>query len=208
MEVGLKRWVAIAGLLFVIIVVVSGAVVGPMPPGSHASAAKVVAFYMHHKTGVQVSAYLLELAVFVGLFFFWYLRELVSTIPANRRLATFGFSGAVLFAVSGGLAGTFKWMAADAVTHVNPGTMQTLGVLQNDGTTFITGVGQAVFLVATGIVLIRSGILPRWLGWVGVVFGVVALALPVIGPVPAGLWVLIASIVILVRERSGTPSTT
>lgn len=206
MDVRLKRWIGLAGLLFVILVVVSGVVVGPMPPNSHASAAQVVAFYSKHKSGVKAEAYLLELAVFVGVFFFWYLRDLVTTVEANRRLATIGFAGVVLFAASGALAGSIYWALADAVNHVAPTTMQTLGVLQNDGITFLTGVGQAVFLVATGIALIRTGVLGRWLGWVGVVFGVVAVVLPFIGPIPAGLWVLIASIVILVKERGGAPS--
>jgi hypothetical protein len=78
-------------------------------------------------------------------------------------------------------------------------------VLQNDGSTFVTGAGQAVFLVATGIALIRTGVLARWLGWVGVVLGIVALAIPFVGPLPAGVWVLIASIVILVSARGGAP---
>jgi hypothetical protein len=206
MDVRLKRWIGLTGLLFVILVVVSGAVMGPMPPNSNASAAQVVAFYSKHKSGVELSAYIVELSVFVAVIFFWYLRDLVATVEANRRLATIGFVGVVIFAVQGGLTASVKWALADAVNHVAPTTMQTLGVLQNDGSTFLGGVGQAVFLIATGIALIRSGVLARWLGWVGVVFGVVALALPFIGPIPAGLWVLIASIVILVRERGGVPS--
>jgi hypothetical protein len=206
MDVRLKRWIGLTGLLFVILVVVSGAVMGPMPPNSNASAAQVVAFYSKHKSRVELSAYIVELSVFVAVIFFWYLRDLVATVEANRRLATIGFVGVVIFAVQGGLTASVKWALADAVNHVAPTTMQTLGVLQNDGSTFLGGVGQAVFLIATGIALIRSGVLARWLGWVGVVFGVVALALPFIGPIPAGLWVLIASIVILVRERGGVPS--
>jgi hypothetical protein len=205
MDVHLKRWVGVGGLLFVILVVVSGAVVGPMPPNSHASAAKIVAFYSKHRSGVKAEAYLLELAVFVGLFFFWYLRDLVAAVEANRRLAAIGFAGVVIFAVSGALAASSYWALADAVNHVAPTTMQTLGVLQNDGSTFVTGAGQAVFLVATGIALIRTGVLARWLGWVGVVLGIVALAIPFVGPLPAGVWVLIASIVILVSARGGAP---
>jgi hypothetical protein len=46
---------------------------------------------------VRAEAYLLELAVFVGVFFFWYVRDLVTTVEANRRLATIGFAGVVIF---------------------------------------------------------------------------------------------------------------
>jgi len=78
--------------------------------------------------------------------------------------------------------------------------MQTLNVLQNDFPGAVASVGAALFLLATGIALIRSGALPRWLGWVGVVFGVLTLVLR-LGPIGAGLWVLLASIVILLRAN-------
>lgn len=204
MDVRLKRWIALAGLLFVVLVVVA-VVLGGGPPDSHASAAKIVAFYRKHKSGVQANAYLLELAVFVGLFFFWYLRDLVTTVEANRRLATIGFAGVVVFAVSGGLTAGINWTLADAVNHVGPTTMQTLGVLQNDAIVFLTGAGQAVFLIATGITLVRSAVLPRWLGWIGIVLGAVALVIPFFGALPTGVWVLITSIVILVSERGVAP---
>jgi hypothetical protein len=70
----------------------------------------------------------------------------------------------------------------------------------------MAGAGVAVFLTATGIVCIKSRVLPRWLGWVGVVLAFVSLVLPFFGPPAAGLWVLMASIVILARERRGAPA--
>ena len=200
MDRRLRRWVGVAGLVFVVLVVLSGVLSGNAP-NTHASAAKVVAFYHKHKSGIAAQAYFVEAAIFVGLFFFWYLRDLVATVPANRRLATIGFAGVVIFAVSGGMSAGLNWAAADSVGHVDPTVTQTLNVLQMDLVNFVTGPGAGVFLVATGIALIRSGILGRWLGWVGVILGVVSLILPFFGPLPTGLWVLIASIVILVQSR-------
>ncbi len=158
--------------------------------------------------GSRVNAYLIGFAVFIGIFFFWYLRDLVATVETNRRLATVGFAGALIFAVSGGLDASVFWASQDAVGHVDPATMQTLNVLQLDGATFLAGPGIAVFLIATGIALIRSGVLAKWLGWVGVALGVVALALPAaFGPLPAGLWILVASIVILATSRGDAAAT-
>jgi len=201
MEARLRRWVGAGGLLFVVLVVLTVFLL-PSPPSTHATSTKVVAYYLDHKSAVGVNAYLIGLAVFVGIFFFWYLRDLVATEEANRRLATIGFAGALLFAVSGAFVAGLYWAAQDAVGHVDPVTIQTLNVMQTDVTSFLSGPGIAVFLIATGIALIRSGVLAKWLGWVGVVLGVVALVLPAaVGPLPAGLWVLIASIVILVSGR-------
>jgi hypothetical protein len=200
MDRRLKRWLGVAGLVFVVLVVLSG-VVGGNEPNAHASAAKVVAFYHKHKSSVAAQAYLVEAAIFVGLFFFWYLRDLVATVPTNRRLANIGFAGVVIFAVSGGLSAGLNWAAADSVGHVDPTVTQTLNVLQMDFVAFVSGPGSGVFLVATGIALLRSGFLARWLGWVGVILGVISLILPFLGPLPIGLWVLIASIIILVQNR-------
>jgi hypothetical protein len=195
-----RQRIALGGLLFVVLFVVSSFVV-PSTPGSHATAAKVIAFYHKHKTVVAVNAWIIEVAVFVGVFFFWYLREYLSTVPANRRLAALGFAGVILFATDGGLSAGINFTLADSANHLSGTTMQTLNVIQNDLTIFLSGVGAAIFLAATGLVVIRSGVLPRWLGWIGVVFAVAALALPFLGILGVALWTLITCIVLLVAKR-------
>ena len=85
--------------MFVVLVVLSG-VLGGNAPRNHASAANVVGFYHKPKSSVSAQAYFVEAAIFVSLYFFWYLRDLVATVPANRRLANTGFAGVVIFAVS------------------------------------------------------------------------------------------------------------
>jgi hypothetical protein len=195
-----QRWLGIAGLGFVVLFVISF-LTPPATPSSHASAAKVIAYYHQHKAVLVVSAYAIELAVFEGLFFLWYLRDRLRADPANKALANIAFAGAVVFAVSGGLAAGITLSLTDAVDHVDPTVMQTLNVLQNDLGNFMSSAGGAVFLAATGIALIRTATLPRWLGWVGVVLAAASLVIPGIGAPAAGLWILIASIVMLVLAR-------
>jgi len=137
-----------------------------------------------------------------GLFFFWYLREYLCDVASNRRLATLAFAGVILFAVSGALQAGLRLSMADAVDHVDPGVLQALNVLQNDLHTVMGGAGVAVFLVATGIAVIRNGPLPTWLGWAGVVLGVAG---AVLGAPAAALWIVISSIVILVRAGRPEP---
>jgi hypothetical protein len=190
----------ITGLAFVVLFLVSSFMV-PSTPTAHASVAKVVAFYHKHHGAFAVSAWVIELAVFVGVFFFWYLRDHLGVTDAYRRLATVGFAGAVLFAVTGGIAAGLNFALADSVNHASGTTIQTLNVLQNYLDVYMAGAGVAIFLTATGIVCIRTRVLPGWLGWVAVVLAVVSLAVPFFAPPAAGLWVLIASIVILLRSR-------
>jgi hypothetical protein len=202
-----QRWLGIAGLVFVVLLVASF-FIPPATPNEHASAAKVVAYYHDHKGVLQVVPYLIELAVVVGVFFFWFLRERLSTKESNRPLATVAFGGALIFAVGGALQAGIMMSANRGVNHVDPTTMQTLNVLANDLSNFVVSAGAAIFLFATAFVLIRSEILPKWLGWVSGVLGVVSLVLPGIGAPAMGLWALIASIVILVASgrTAATPA--
>lgn len=199
MESRFRQRLALAGLFFIALFVVSSFIT-TSPPSTHASAAKVVNFYHKHKNTEQVTSYLIELAVFVGVIFYWHLRELLCTVVSNRRLATAGFAGVILFAATGGLNAGINWSLADAVDHVSPDTMQTLNVLQNDLTPFLAGVGAAIFLACTGYLVVRSGVLPKWLGWVGLVLALVSLVIPFLGITGAALWTLITSIVLLATK--------
>jgi hypothetical protein len=203
----MKRWLGVLGLVFVALVLVSF-FVAPSSPDSHATAAKVISYYHSNKRQVEVSAYFLEVAVFVGFFFFWYLRDYVAAV-ASKALATIGFAGAVLFAVSGALSGGLSWSLADAVGHVSPSVMLSLNVLSNDAANFVLGAGLGVFLIATSLAVIQSRApLPVWLAWIGIVVGVAALVLSWIALLAVGVWILLACIVILVRANAGVTSST
>ena len=201
-----RSWIGWGGLLFVVIVVVSIAVAGASTPDSNASLAKIVSYYQQHRSGLLAGAYLLELGVLVGLVFFWYLREMLIEAGADRLLVNVGFAGVILFAVSGALSGGLHLTLWDSVHHASPVTLQTLNSLSDDLATILAGVGQALFLLATGLAVVRSGAMARWLGWSAVVLGVIAFALPFVGPLWAGVWVVVASIAILVGARSEEPA--
>lgn len=67
--------------------------------------------------------------------------------------------------------------------------------------------GVLAFLWATGISMIRSGVLPKWLGWVMILLGIVG-ATPIgfVAAIGAAILVLVLSILLSVRVRSA-PST-
>jgi hypothetical protein len=197
-----QQLVGLGGLVFVVLVLVSILIAGNSTPDTNASLTKIVLFYQQHRSNQLVSAYLLEVAVVVGVGFFWFLRGLLIEGRADSRLANLGFAGALLFAAGGALAGGLHVTLWDSANSVTASSMQTLNALQNDVTVILSGTGQALLLLATGSVVVTSGVLPRWVGWIAVVLGVLALALPFIGPLWTGIWVLITSIVVLARAGS------
>ncbi len=199
MDASLRRWVALGGLLFVILVVPAVMVIASAPDNT-ASMAKVLTYYTHHKTSGYVIAILLEAAVAVALWFFWYLRNLLVDAGADARLATLGFAGAILFGVGGGLGGGMRWVLSDSVGHITPAALQGLNALQADLNTIVSGAGTALLLFATSIAIIRSGAMAKWLGWLGIALGVVDL-ITMLGPVPVAIWAFVASIVLVASGR-------
>ena len=82
----------------------------------------------------------------------------------------------------------------------------------NDMAFVITGLLLGLYCASAGAVCVTHRVLPRWLGWFGLISGLLALIAGVVGmvdpesylPVPflAGLlWTLIVSILLTVRPR-------
>jgi hypothetical protein len=202
MDTTMRRWIATGGLAFVALLVLATVVF--VPPGTHDAAASVASAYADHKNAVAFVAYLVAAAILVGVFYFWYLRDLICAVDSTRRLATIGFAGALLFLAAGGLYAGIYWASYDLVGYAPASTLQLLNTLQEDTTWFLFDPGAAVFLLATGAALVRSGVLAKWLGWLGVVGAVASIGLPVVvGPIAAGVWILVASIVMLVHNPTG-----
>lgn len=201
MQGSVKRWVGYGGLLFFVLIAAS-VFITPNAPSSNATVAKVVTSYHDHQGAYYVGAYLIVLAVIVGLTYFWYLREYLGQVPASRRLLTVAFAGAIVFAVSGTVSAGLNFTLAEGshASNVTGTTMQTLNLLKSGFDVPITAAGSALFLIVTGLIVIRNGGLPRWLGWVAVVFGVIS-ATGIVGPIGIGLWILLASITVIVSGR-------
>jgi len=201
MDIAVKRWVGYGGLVFFVLVV-AATFVAPNQPNTNATVAKVVSSYHQNRGAYFASAYIIVVAIIVGLTYFWYLREYLAQVPANRRLLTVAFAGAILFAMSGAVSAGFNFALADGSnkSHLTGSSMQALNLLNNDFGLPMVAAGAATFLLLTGLVIVRNGGLPVWLGWVAIVFGVISVT-GFVGPAGIGLWVLLTSITVIVLGR-------
>ena len=97
---------------------------------------------------------------------------------------------------------SFSFAAADTVGDVPPLVTQTLTIASND--VFLpTAVGFALFFVAAGVVTVRTGVFPAWLGWLTIVIGVANVSPIGFFALVVGLiWILAISIVLYRREGS------
>lgn len=197
-----SRWSPLSGLLFVALILAS-MFSSSGSPDDKASAEKVIQFYSNHQTGERVSGLLTVIAVVVGVFFFGLLRHRLRQRPGNEQYAAMMFGGAILFAAGGCLSAGIQWTLADVPKRLNSGAAQSLNLIENNLTFALTTAGISALTLTTAIALLRSRMMPRWIGWFSVAIGVVALAGPLgwFAFLAMGPWLLVMSIALYRSEE-------
>jgi hypothetical protein len=151
-----------------------------------------------------------------ALFFLWFLTGLRSDL----RRAEGGTGALSNLTFGAGVAFAAVWMvSAAALSSVayaielgdapvsDPDLVRVLPA--TGGLLLLLGGGFAglLVLVATSLAIFRTGVLPRWLAWLGIVAAIVLLFDVIYGNIfPFWTWVLVASIVML-RRREETATT-
>jgi hypothetical protein len=111
--------------------------------------------------------------------------------------------GLAIVGIGAAIDNMLLFAAAEAADTIPAPEVQTIqAIWDNDFLPFFLGV--MVFLWSVGLAVLRTDVLPKWLGWFAIVFGVVSLAGPIgfIGALGGLLWIIIASIVLSMRARS------
>jgi len=196
-----ERWGPLAGIVFVVLFVV-GLTLNNIPSADD-SAAKITSFYNDggDRAQVIISSYLLWLA---GLFFFWFIAglraRLIAVEEAPGRLTSITYGGGLVFiGLLMAAASCFASVAGDI-------TFGGEDFVSAEGARFVPELGYPLLLIggmfaaiamidAASILILRTGVVPAWIGYFGFVaavallFGV--LFLPMIFLV---LWVLFVSV--------------
>jgi len=199
-----SRWERLApltGVLFVVIVVVSFSIGGSTPEEDD-PAAKVQAFYVAHHDKQSALALLVALSIPFLLFFSSTLRHYLRRMGGTGQLANAAFAGGILAAAGFGFVSSVHLAVANAGEHATTiSTIPTLNVLDNND--FIpAAAGAAVLVFSAGLAVVRHGGLPKWLGWVGILIGIVTFTpAGFFAFLAAGLWILIASILLTMAMR-------
>jgi hypothetical protein len=205
MQARRDMWTPVAGVLAAVTFVV-GLLFASDSPDTSDPDAKVLAWYADHghRVGILVGGFLLA---FCGLFFLWFAAGLRQRLRAAEgpggRLSTVAFGGAVVFVAMLG-AGAAALAAIPAEQSFGSGpALHTADLARflpsaGFGAILVFGAFGAIALIdATSIVILRTGILPRWLAWLGFVAAVVLLFGVVFVPMIAlPIWLVAASIVL------------
>jgi hypothetical protein len=202
-----ERWAPIGGIVFVVLFIVGISLLNT--PDTDDPLTKIKAFYddSGNRAQLLVSGYLLVLS---GVFFYWFLASLRS-----RLLAAEGMPGRLTFIVSAaGVAFItmltvasmcFVFIAGEIsfgdVKNISPELMRVMPDL-GFPILLVGGMFSAIAMIdAASVLIVRTGILPKWIGWFGFVAAIGLLFAAFFIPIVLLLlWVLFVSVALL-RSR-------
>src|SRR5918994_6391994 len=202
-----QRFEPLAGIVFVVLAVI--ALFTAAGEDFLAEPSQVAEYYVDNSGRVIVAEIIGNIAIFA---FFWFVGAVRNRLRVPETpeggLPALAFGGGiaaatlVLVANAANMAGAFR---AEEDGEIDPAVAAAL----NDISSLIIGIAApvalAVFVAATGIVSIATGVLPRWLGWVSLLLAP-GFLIPVISYLfwlPFGVWVLIVSVILYLRPREG-----
>jgi hypothetical protein len=213
---GLVRLGGICGLLFAVLMVPAYVVGYPDAPTSTSGAREVLGYF-----GASPGTFVFfngTVVLFSAVFFLWFLGVLYGVLRraegVDGALSSIVLAGGILF-ITLSCAGY-----AAVITH--PATLERFVNYVPDAQRAFESlalsawlydfcqVGDAVMVSAASLVVLGSGILPRWLAWVG--FLVAALTLlhfliPLVGALSGLVWVALVSALMLggLSQNASTP---
>src|SRR5918999_626041 len=199
-------WTPLTGVAFVIVLIL-GFIIGGEPPDADSPAQEIVDHYVDSKDSVMAGAALTGVAATLLVFFGGSVRRALRDAEGpGGVLSAVAFAGTIIIAIGGAIDGTISFALAERADDIDATAVQALQALwENDFLPLATGL--AVFLLASGLSIVRHGAVPRWLGWVAIPLAI--LALTPIGFVAFGLgalWVLAVSVLLTLKLRREAPA--
>jgi hypothetical protein len=197
------EWLApLTGVAFIAVLIIGFLVVGE-PPDVKDPPQKIIDHYVDNKDSVQIGVLLQMVAAALLLFFVGYLRKVLRAAPGEGgMLPAVALAGATVMATGAAIDGTISFVLAESVDDIQPAAVQALQAIWDNDWPPIA-LGASVLLLASGLSIALYGSLPRWLGWVAVVLGVVGLTpIGFAAFLGGAVWILIVSVLLTLRARA------
>lgn len=198
------RIAALTGVAFVVVVIIA-AIIGGEPPDAESPVQEIVDHYADNKTSIQVGAFVGVAAMVLLVFFGAYLGSVLRDAEGRSGiLPALTLIGAAIVAVGFAIDVTITIALTEAVDDIEPAGVQALQALwDNDFVPIALGI--LVFLIATGLSILRHGALPKWLGWAALVLAVIGFTpLGFVAFIGTGIWIAIVSVMLAMRARPAT----
>jgi hypothetical protein len=195
----MKKLVPLSGVGAVAAIIAAFMIVGETPDGD-APINEVVSFYTKHDSDAQFSGALLALGSFLFLVFSSTLAGILRRAQGETGgSSALSYGGGIMFSVGVSIFAGLMFSLGDFGQDIDPSALQAIHVLSED-MFFPLAVGVVAFLIGSGIGVVKTGVLPKWLGWVAIVVGVVGLTpIGFFSFMVLGLWTIIVSVMLAMR---------
>jgi hypothetical protein len=208
------RYSPLAGIKAVVLWVIGIVILtGPGHLGNDSSENPLVILgkYKAHHAAIQWGVWFVMLG---ALAFLWFVGSLRSALYAAEgetgRLATLAGMGGAVTSLCILLAHVPSFAAATTSDNLTAPTAKAL-ILMDDVFFYAAEFSLAVFFFAVALAIFRFAVLPGWLGWVSLVFAVLAVIPPVGWAIVAPglpLWTLVVSWLLFAKTRGAPAGTT
>jgi hypothetical protein len=197
-------WAPLTGVAFVVVLIV-GAIIGGEPPDADSPVREIIDHYTDNKTSIEVASFVGAAAAVLLVFFGAYLRSVLSAAEGpGGMLSALTLVGTAVVAVGLAIDITIGIALAEAAEDIEPAAVQALQALWDND--FVPlALGALVFLISTGLSIVRHGALPKWLGWVALLLAVIGFTpIGFVAFIGAGLWIAVVSVMLALRTRPAT----
>jgi hypothetical protein len=200
---GLEQWAGLGAIAYVILFIVGAILAFSGQPDLDAAPSEVVDYYKDsgHRDKIGFGWALICLGFFFFLWFLSSLRQTLRRIDGDGFLTALATLGGIIYAALGlasiALNAAIKTMSDDTYQdQVFPELIHAADdagyVLHATG-----GIGAGTLIIAASLAVMRAGLIPRWAGWVGIVFGILALASIMFFPQALiAIWLLVAGVLL------------
>jgi hypothetical protein len=178
------------GILFIVLIIVA-VVVGGETPATDDPPREIVDFYLDNDDEQALASVIVALACVTLIFFVGSLRRALRAAAGDEGgLSTVALLGGVVMAVGASIFAGIGFTLGDAADELPPAAILTLNALNSD-MFFTVAVGTAVFNLGLGLAVVRHGGLPRPLGWLALVLGILSIT-------PVGFFAFLATGIVIV----------
>jgi len=201
MRTRLGRLAPFSGVVFAILAL-AGMATAQTPPGVKASGESVLAFSKAHADSQRLADQLLIVGFAFFVFFAGSLRAHLRRNPEAESASTVALVGAGVMAGGVAVYIGLDFTANSAPDVLAPAAAQALNVLALQ-LVFPLALGGLVFGIAAGVAILRSRLLPAWLGWASIVIGIIPLW--IIQVVLLYAWTVVVSVLLYRRSDATEP---
>jgi hypothetical protein len=207
-----ERLAPLSGVVFVILVVVSIVLQNADSPEDFpGKPSEIVTYYEDNVDRILAGSWIGLIGAFFLLWFVSVLRSRLRVAEGGTgRLATTAFAGGIVAAVGGALIDMLNLTAvlrADEEGTIPADIATTLYDVQGMTVSTVLPLGLAVLVAATGLLALRTGVLPRWFGIVSLLLAIPLLVPPIAWAVTALALVWAVAVSILLYLRPTLPVT-